>query len=383
MKTKAYFKFLIYSLLFLIFVLIYLNFQLFNELNVYSDTKLAESKFGKILGKKSPNLINFRSWFIRARCQCSNNSIKINEFENSYSIFSQKNKKYHFLYKILKKKLNFTALSCSTYHSLINGPGQKIISYSLYGKNRKYYKHIDTLVKQVEKYYTSEWKIRIYHDSSIDESIICNYECKHVNKIQFCPINKIKFNNFAFYNGMYWRWIPLMDNFVDYLQCRDLDAWIIEREFQAVSEWLRSKFSFHIMRDHPFHFFPILGGLWSIALKRNRSLSSQIFSKLMNKNLIRPYNNRIYLEDQYFLVHHIWPLVQRHSMIHDSYYCDEFPSEGLVKAFPSQRANTGCFVSCSNCCEYTSNKQNLQLSINSVGHICPIECRFDKNWIYC
>ncbi|RMZ98930.1 hypothetical protein BpHYR1_053548 [Brachionus plicatilis] len=225
--------------------------------------------------------------------------------------------------------------------------------------------------------------MRIYHDDSIDKSIICKYECTYSTRIQFCSINELKLYNFTSYNGMYWRWIPLMDNFVDYLQSRDIDSWIVEREYQVVIEWLSSKFSFHAIRDHPFHYFPILGGLWSLATKRNRSLSSEIFTRLVNKNFIRPYNNRIYLEDQYFLAHYVWPLVQSQSLIHDSYYCKEFQSQGLIKAFPNQRPNTECFVSCSNCCEYTMNKTNSKLGIKSVGRTCPVECRFDKKWNYC
>lgn len=390
MKLEVYTKFFIYSFVIFLFLWLIFSLQFLNELheasNLFSSNPvkiLAQSNSSKKINLKSYIRKNIRSWIIRPKCRCLNNSVKINEFENFYSIYSFDYKKHDLLYEISKNDLNFTIQSCSDYHSLINGPSQKIIAYSLYGKNRKYYKNFENLARQVKKFYGTDWKIRIYHDNSIDESIICKYECEYANLVQFCSINELRFFNFSDYNGMYWRWIPLMDNFVDYIQSRDLDSWIIEREYQVTSEWLRSRYSFHVIRDHPFHFFPILGGLWSIASKRNRTLSIQIFLKLIDKSLIRPYNNRIYLEDQYFLIHHVWPLVQSQTLVHDSFYCTQFPTNGLVKPFPTQRPDTECFVSCSNCCENTMNEAKAEHGIKSVSRMCPIECRFEIKWIYC
>ena len=44
---------------------------------------------------------------------------------------------------------------------------------------------------------------------------------------------------------------------------RDLDSLASDREVAAVTEWLRSSRSFHVMRDHPQHGTEILGGTWA------------------------------------------------------------------------------------------------------------------------
>ena len=140
-------------------------------------------------------------------------------------------------------------------------------------------------------------------------------------------------------------------------------------------------FKFYIVfKDHPLHFFPMLGGAWSFANKRNRELGNEIFSKLTNPSIIRAYNNRLYLEDQYFLVHHVWPIAKLNSTIHDSYFCEEFGG----KPFPNRRENMDCFVSCSNCC--LTRQQNMSrtlISEKSVGKYCPSACRKNNEWTFC
>ena len=47
---------------------------------------------------------------------------------------------------------------------------------------------------------------------------------------------------------------------VDLFMSRDLDSVPTQREADAVEEWLRSGKTLHVMRDHPSHTFPMLGG---------------------------------------------------------------------------------------------------------------------------
>ena len=46
------------------------------------------------------------------------------------------------------------------------------------------------------------------------------------------------------------------------MMSRDLDSLSPAREAAAVSEWLLSGRSFHVMRDNPQHGTEILGGTW-------------------------------------------------------------------------------------------------------------------------
>ncbi|CAF1084193.1 unnamed protein product, partial [Brachionus calyciflorus] len=84
--------------------------------------------------------------------------VKINE--KSYSINLQQN----------------PILTCNLYKSLKRGPNQKVIAYSLYGKNIRYYRLIANLTQKVKEFFPYH-VMRIYHDNSIDESIKCDLEC--------------------------------------------------------------------------------------------------------------------------------------------------------------------------------------------------------------
>lgn len=55
--------------------------------------------------------------------------------------------------------------------------------------------------------------------------------------------------------------LPLLDEMVDAFMSRDSDSLIIQREQDAVAEWLASDRVFHIMRDHHLHCTAILGGI--------------------------------------------------------------------------------------------------------------------------
>ena len=125
----------------------------------------------------------------------------------------------------------------------------------------------------------------------------------------------------------------------------------------------------------------MLGGTWSYSNQRNRKIGREIFLKLMNKSTIRPYNNRLYLEDQYFLIHHVWPLAKLNATIHDSYFCEEFDDESIP--FPTKRENLDCFISCNNCCLVKEILKSSSISVKSVGKECPLNCRKKKDWNYC
>jgi protein O-GlcNAc transferase len=102
---------------------------------------------------------------------------------------------------------------------------------------------------------------------------------------------------------------------------RDTDSRISEREIYAVEEWMASGKGFHIMRDHPWHKFPILGGMWGIR--------KGVIPNL--KELINSFNvQNSYGTDYQFLAAKVLPLVQNNMMVHDEFY------DG--KPFPTQRS---------------------------------------------
>jgi hypothetical protein len=109
-----------------------------------------------------------------------------------------------------------------------------------------------------------------------------------------------------------WRFEAIDSPEVEVMMSRDTDTRIILREQLAVNEWLNSKTSFHIMRDHPCHDYSILGGMFGTRkLQQMPSWTTEMSSFVQTGD--RDY-------DQYFLRDYIYPLIQNNSTIHASFY---------------------------------------------------------------
>ncbi|CAF0866477.1 unnamed protein product [Brachionus calyciflorus] len=266
--------------------------------------------------------------------------------------------------------LNRISLACDLYKVLKRGPKQKVISYSLYGKNLRYYKVISNLTQKVKEFYPGH-VMRIYHDDSINNSIICELECTN-SHIDFCNIHKLplsldKFDqvlNLNYIHSMMWRFLPIGDTFVDYFMSRDLDSMLIRREVDSVQEWLSSDNIGHIMRDNNQHGTHILGGMWSFKNFKDRKLAKEIYDLVIDKNLsvkYKPNGNSRKGYDQHFLSHHVYHRINMKSTVHDSYLCKRYPNS---RPFPSKRIGD-CFVGRTGFC----NESRVD-----YGR-CPKECR--------
>jgi hypothetical protein len=156
--------------------------------------------------------------------------------------------------------------SLCSHYSTLRGPHQRIIAISMYGPKENSLFALNTslnflhaLVLDMEKMYPN-WILRIYHDVSIKEDIICPIECAH-NYVDFCNASALgNLGNLASYvPPKIWRFLPAGDELVDIMGSRDLDSPIIQRELDAVNEWISSGKAWHSMRDHPWHVVPMLG----------------------------------------------------------------------------------------------------------------------------
>jgi hypothetical protein len=65
--------------------------------------------------------------------------------------------------------------------------------------------------------------------------------------------------------GMFNRFYPAEEEGVERMICRDTDSRLSPREVLAVNDWVNKGTDFHIMRDHPYHSIPILGGMWGVV----------------------------------------------------------------------------------------------------------------------
>jgi hypothetical protein len=187
---------------------------------------------------------------LQSMCSCKNDSIILTKYLDRYYVKLKKDS-----YE-LNDNFNIT---CDLYNVLKRGKSQKVLAYSLYGRNEFYYKKLTDIVK-IAKHVYPNWIIRIYYDNSINKSIICDIECmKNENElfydnVDFCNIEILNLNlngsvlNASYIHSMKWRWFPLGDSLVDIFSSRDIDSFILSREIDAVDEWISSNRVGHIMR---------------------------------------------------------------------------------------------------------------------------------------
>ena len=122
---------------------------------------------------------------------------------------------------------------------------------------------------------------------------------------------------------MFWRFEAASDPTVEVMISRDTDSRLSYREKEAVNEWLATDRGFHIMRDHPWHGYPVLGGMWGV---KQGCIPDMI-------HLINEFNQEdLYGTDYKFFAELILPRLRPENiMIHDPFF------EG--NPFPTPRNN--------------------------------------------
>tara|TARA_R110002126_G_scaffold116875_6_gene256518 strand:+ start:1562 stop:2227 length:666 start_codon:yes stop_codon:yes gene_type:complete len=199
---------------------------------------------------------------------------------------------------------------------------KNVVSYSLWGEHPMYWEGALHNIELVNKYFP-DFICRFYIDDSCDQDLIDSIVIN--NKVE-----KIMVNSEDSFHGMFWRFWAADDPEVDVVMIRDTDSRISDREVSAINEWLKSDKDFHIMRDHPYHGVPILGGMWGCrnGILHNIGITEKInsWNKYGRKGI-----------DQDFLGEVIYPLVKNNAMEHDDW--GRYGSD--VKKFPLGRENGG------------------------------------------
>ena len=193
---------------------------------------------------------------------------------------------------------------------------KKIISFALWGNNPKYTTGAIKNANLAKEFYPG-WISRFYIHREVDSSII--NEIKNIQNTEVVIVNEN-----ADWKCMFWRFLPAFDNNVDCFICRDCDSRLNDREVAAVNEWSNSDKLVHIMRDHPWHRFVMLGGM--IGFKK------EAFEILINcLDNFSPANE--YGTDYVFFNNVLYPQVKGISLTHDEFF--------EKKPFPTKRKEFG------------------------------------------
>jgi len=130
----------------------------------------------------------------------------------------------------------------------------KLITFSLWGQDPKYLIGAIRNAELAKEIYP-DWVCRFYVGQSVPSQIIFQLE-------SFDNVEVVQRPEFGDWRGMFWRFLPASEENVEIMISRDTDSRLNYREKAAVDEWTTSDKKFHIMRDHPHHGYPILGGMW-------------------------------------------------------------------------------------------------------------------------
>ncbi len=192
---------------------------------------------------------------------------------------------------------------------------KKVISYSLWGSDPKYTIGAIRNAEIASSIYP-DWVCRFYVNN-IPEDILLNLRSLNVEIKQETDIPD--------WRGMFWRFKSSYDKDVDVSIFRDCDSRLGDREKSAVDEWLQSNKNFHIMRDHPFHQYPILGGMWGYK-KNNKYNMENLFKEFI------PTDN--YGTDYTFFQQILYPIIGDDKLVHDEFFEKKpFPTQRIEKEF--------------------------------------------------
>ena len=180
---------------------------------------------------------------------------------------------------------------------------KKLIAFSLWGDNPKYCIGAIKNAHLTNEIY-SGWTSRFYCGKSVTEDVL-----NQLREVDNCEV--ILMEEDGNWAGMFWRFLPASESDVEVMLSRDCDSRLNLREKSAVDEWLKSYYSFHIIRDHPWHGTEILGGMWGVKYPKLKKM----------RRLIEEYTKGDFWQvDQNFLREKIYPLIVNDSLTHDEFF---------------------------------------------------------------
>ncbi|XP_042864461.1 uncharacterized protein LOC122248488 [Penaeus japonicus] len=264
--------------------------------------------------------------------------------------------------------------TCSDAATL-RGANQSVISISLFGAfPSDYHEGLAVVVARAAEAYPG-WAVRVYHDLDLAgdaraRAWACALACGFPH-LDFCSVVSLPgIGDLRPTIGTIWRLAVLGDPFVRRFIIRDSDSPILQREVDAVKEWVDSGKCFHIMRDNLAHTMPIMGGMFGGCGFWHREVLERIrgtIFRFSHKDSHPSYY------DQVNEVRFLWPTIQKSFIAHDSYLCKYFPGS---RPFPTRRVNR-TFVG--------MRQYRKEIKGDMVKQPCPVACRppKHKDWEYC
>ena len=179
-----------------------------------------------------------------------------------------------------------------------------VISFCIYGANKKYCKGIDENLKLIQKNIPNT-RAFIYIGTDVPSEYIVLYEAYSFVKIIYT-------NQPGAYN-MIARFFAIDDPSVDVMIVRDADSRLHNRDRWIITNFINSNYMSHTIRDHPWHTTQIMGGLFGIKKIGFPFNMNDLYNKYNPTNDISRIS---YQYDQTFLRNLIYPLIVKNMIVY-------------------------------------------------------------------
>lgn len=193
---------------------------------------------------------------------------------------------------------------------------KKIISFSLYkGVNNPNVYNYGVLCNiELAKIIYPDWICRIYCGNSVPTDIV-----EKISSYDNTEVILMEENEELSYRM--WRFLPIDEEDVSVMLCRDADSRLSYREKALVDIFLNSDSLVHSIRDNLNH-HDFMAGMWGI--KKNDRINMR--EKCLNfKKKIGVHTDYGYNSDQDFLRNEIKEIYKDSILTHCSYYLKNFP----------------------------------------------------------
>lgn len=177
-----------------------------------------------------------------------------------------------------------------------------VISFSIFGPDPKYRIGMMQNIRALEHVYP-EWEMVIYCDRG-------NYDALAQESLGDKVELVLQQQHSQGMEGMSWRLLAALRSGVRALLFRDSDSVFTTREADAVKEWLQSRYDTHIIRDHPYHQSPVMGGTLGVKGESLRLLASLVQDRL------HAHRRTEYGDDQAFLSGDFYVQVRENALVH-------------------------------------------------------------------
>ena len=192
---------------------------------------------------------------------------------------------------------------------------KKVISFGLWGDAERYLPGAEANVLLARRFYPG-WECWFWVDQTVSVKFLNRLRNQSNCRILYMDSTKTKIDR------LIWRFLTAKFCDVGIVLIRDADSRLSEREQHAVAAWLEAGTGFHVMRDHPLHNVPILGGMWGYHAKHLRHIRTLIDDYYQTGR----HHKVSWGVDQDFLSHSVWPIAKTDCTIHDSFHSDNpFP----------------------------------------------------------